>query len=24
MCGSHYRGKKQCSLCKTGIYSREI
>ncbi|WP_346015160.1 putative zinc ribbon protein [Pectobacterium brasiliense] len=24
MCGSHYRGKKQRSLCKTGIYSREI
>ncbi|MEI7069483.1 hypothetical protein [Pectobacterium parmentieri] len=24
MCGSHYRRKKQCSLCKTGIYSREI
>ncbi|WP_268939123.1 putative zinc ribbon protein [Pectobacterium carotovorum] len=24
MCGSHYRGKKQCSRCKTGIYSQEI
>ncbi|WP_249646990.1 zinc-ribbon domain-containing protein [Pectobacterium carotovorum] len=23
MCGSHYQGKKQCSRCKTGIYSRE-